>query len=305
MENINRTAVAYLGMTVMTIIVGLSFIFVKVGLKRADAYDLLAHRFSAAFIVVVALHLCGVVRYKPKSLQEWRQILLVAVLYPVLFFLFQTFGMEYSSVANAGILMALLPVVTVVGGIIFLKEHSSVKQKTGIAISACGLVYIFMMGEGSDGSFSLQGSILLILSVLVMAAYYVKGKVLMSQYESAELTSAMILIGFVVFNLTAVVRHINNNTLSSFFLPLVDFSFLMSVLYLGILSSVLTSFLSNYALSHISTFQVSVFNNVSPVITIFAGVMLMNDSLSIVQIVGSVAVLAGVVMVIASKSRRV
>lgn len=40
---------AYAGLVVMTLIIGLSFIFVKIGLSYANPYDLLAHRFPQSF----------------------------------------------------------------------------------------------------------------------------------------------------------------------------------------------------------------------------------------------------------------
>ncbi|MGI6320126.1 MAG: EamA family transporter [Bacteroidales bacterium] len=84
----------------------------------------------------------------------------------------------------------------------------------------------------------------------------------------------------------------------SFFEPFMSMSFIVSVLYLGILSSVLTSFLTNYALTYISTSNVSVMNNISPIIAILGGVVILGESLSLVQILGGLTVLIGVSVVI-------
>src|SRR5690554_7184679 len=46
---------AYFGLVLATLIIGLSFIFVKIGLRYARAMDLLAHRFTAAAISIVLL----------------------------------------------------------------------------------------------------------------------------------------------------------------------------------------------------------------------------------------------------------
>ncbi len=301
MKRYNSSFSAYAGLSLMTFIVGFSFIFVKIGLRSCNIYDFLAHRFTVAFVVVVILYIAGYFKITKKTPRQWLTIVAVSGLYPVLFFLFQTLGMQYSSVANAGIIMALLPIVTVIGGTLFLKETTTLYQKTGIAISAVSLVFIFVMGEEGGVTFSLRGSLFLIASVVVMAAYYLKGKVLMRQFNYLELTSIMITVGFLFFNFVSLIRHGLSGTYNGFLQPFVDVEFLLSVLYLGILSSVLTSFLSNFALAHISTFQVSVFNNVSPLITIFAGVIVMNDSLTAIQLAGSFAVLAGVVLVLYSK----
>ncbi|HPI71355.1 MAG TPA: EamA family transporter, partial [Tenuifilaceae bacterium] len=61
-------------------------------------------------------------------------------------------------------------------------------------------------------------------------------------------------------------------------------SFVYSVLYLGVLSSVVSSFLSNYALKYISTANVSIFNNISPLISIVGGVVFLRETLYLAQI---------------------
>lgn len=48
MKQLKREVVAYAGLTLMTVIIGFSFIFVKIALRHASPIDLLAHRFTAA-----------------------------------------------------------------------------------------------------------------------------------------------------------------------------------------------------------------------------------------------------------------
>lgn len=303
MKPSNNTLFAYSGLILMTIIVGLSFIFVKIGLQHADSYEFLAHRFTIAFVVIFLMRITGLVKHEKKSKKEWIEIVIVSMLYPLAFFLFQTIGMQYSTVSHAGIIMAILPVATVIAAAIFLKERTSTIQKIGILLSASALVFIFLMNSNTDSGFNVRGSIFLILSVLVMVGYYMKGKVLMQKHNSMDLTSVMITIGFIVFNSINIIRQLNSGTISEYFTAFTNMSFLISIVYLGVLSSVLTSFLSNYALSHVNTYQVSIFNNLSPLITIFAGVLFMHDTLSAVQITGATIVIVGVVMVLVSKSR--
>jgi len=295
---------AYIGLGVMTLIVGLSFIFVKIGLESSNTWDLLAHRFSAAFVAIAVLKLSGVIKTQRKSLRDWMPILGVSLLYPILCFAFQTLGLEHSTASYAGIIYALIPVFTLIGGSIFLKEKTSGLQKVGIAISVLGLIYISLRNTSGEQGQSPWGGILLLLSVLSFVAYYMAGKKIMQRHSSLGLTSAMITFGFIIFNLIAIVRHASNGSLAIFFEPMGKISFVYSVLYLGVLSSVVSSFLSNYALKYISTANVSIFNNISPLISIVGGVVFLRETLYLAQIIGAILVLLGVVMVLGFKPKK-
>ena len=293
----NNTFKAYTGLFLMILIVGFSFLFVKMGLAVANSYDHLAHRFNAAFLFVLVLWGSGVIKMKKIENKEWLKIIGVSLFYPVLCFGFQTVGLEYATTSQAGIIFALVPVLTLLGGALFLKEKTSIKQKIGIIVSVAGVIYLFT-GNSQAESGNLKGTALLLLSVTAMVVYYMIGKKLLQRHDSMLLTAIMIVVGFVIFNGLSLGRHLYYGTIAEYVSPLLHSRFLISIIYLGVLSSVLTSFFSNYALVHISTTQISVFNNLIPIVTILAGVFLLNESLSIRQIVGGIAVLLGVVLVV-------
>lgn len=94
-------------------------------------------------------------------------------------------------------------------------------------------------------------------------------------------------IGFISFNLIAIIEHINKGTVNVYFKPFTNGTFLISILYLGLFSSLLTAFLLNYSLSYIEAAKVSVFSNLSTLITIIAGVLYysyMNKSHTIISL---------------------
>lgn len=68
-----------------------------------------------------------------------------------------------------------------------------------------------------------------------------------------------------------------------------------AILYLGILSSLGTSYLSNYALSKIDASRMSVFSNFAKLITILAGVIFLKEEFHLYHITGSIIIIIGVV----------
>ena len=90
-----------------TIITGLSFLFGKIALESSNPLDILAYRYAVAFLGVIIFFI-----FKPVKLNYTKEnifkILPLTILYPLLFFSFQTFGLQYTSSSEAGIFLACL-----------------------------------------------------------------------------------------------------------------------------------------------------------------------------------------------------
>ncbi len=287
---------AYIGLIIVTSIVGLSFIFVKVGLEYANPIDLLAHRFTVGAITVGFLWLLGLLKFSPISWAKTKSLLLLSLFFPLLFFAFQAFGMEYSSASEAGIIFSAVPIVTLIVAGIFLKEKTNALQKAGIALTILGIAYIMYRTGNISNNTSFKGVVLLFLSVLSVVTYYALGKKMSLKISVLEITVWMTILSFIVFNAWGILNHLQNDSLSDFFEPLVHQEFIWTVLYLGVLSSVLTSFLTNYALSKIPASQIAVFNNLSPIIAIIGGVLILDETLHSYHIIGGVLVIAGIAL---------
>ena len=303
-KRIQRTPKAYLGLILMTCIVGFSFIFLKIGLRYTGAMDLMAHRFTAAILSLVIMWLFGLIKIPRLSLKKAKPLLILSVFYPLLFFSLQTFGMKYSTASEAGIIFAIVPVITLLAARIFLKEKTTILQKTGIALSIAGVLFIIYKTGILPGGTSIIGVLLLLLSVFSVVVYYVLGKKTSVHFSAMEITVWMTTLAFLVFNGWSVATHIHDHTLSQFFNPLAQPEFLWTVLYLGVLSSMLTAFLTNYALTQIPASQIAVFNNLSPVIAIAGGVLILGETLFAYHIIGGLLVLAGVAMTVFFKHNK-
>ncbi|MDD2635696.1 MAG: DMT family transporter [Bacteroidales bacterium] len=299
-----KQRLAYIGLILVTIIIGLSFIFVKIGLRYAGAMDLLAHRFTAAVVSLAVLWFLGLIKLPSFSVKKTKPLLLLSLFYPLMFFALQTFGLQYSTASEAGIVFATTPIITLIAASVFLKEKTKLLQKIGIILSIVGILYIIYCTEGASGNASMLGIVLLLLSVFSLVAYYVLGKVVSANFSAMEITVWMTILAFIVFNSFSVFNHVNNNTLGQFFTPFIHLEFLWSVLYLGVLSSMLTAFLTNFALTQIPASQIAVFNNLSPMVSIAGGILILNETLFIYHIIGGLLVLAGVVMTVFLKKTK-
>ncbi|MES9759408.1 DMT family transporter, partial [Priestia megaterium] len=161
---------AYIAALTYAIIIGLSFMFVKVALTIATPFDALAHRFTIAFIGVTTLKVLTKKLLKVTK-KDIGIIALLAILYPTLFFAFQVFGLVNVSSSEAGIIQATIPIFTLIFASIFLKETSTSGQKIAIIFSVVGVIYIMYMNDIENKNTSLLGSGLILISALVSSLY--------------------------------------------------------------------------------------------------------------------------------------
>lgn len=275
-------------------IIGLSFLFVKLTLTVTEPVHVLAHRFTISFLIASIPIMMGWFKLQI-TLKDLLRLLPLSMFYPTLFFIFQTFGLSYTSSSEAGIIQATVPVFTALFAAFFLKEASTRIQKLSLLLSVSGVIFIFIM-DGSDfHSAGFAGNLLILLSALAFAGYAVLARKYTKEYSVLDLTYIMTVISFVCFNMMSFLTHTIDGTLISHFEPFFSPIFVISILYLGGLSSLVSSLLSNYTLSKLEASKMSVFTNLSTLITILAGVMFLEETLHYYHIIGAILIILGIV----------
>ena len=151
------------------------------------------------------------------------------------------------------------------------------------------------MNDIENKNTSLLGSGLILISALVSSLYNVCARNLTQRYSLFTITYIMTLFGFITFNGLALTNHLINNTIHQFMEPFVHLDFVIAIAYLGLLSSLVTSYLSNYALSKIEASKMSVFSNFATLITILAGVIFLKEQFHLYHLVGAIIIIAGVI----------
>lgn len=294
MNNRKGLKLAYLLAVLNAGIIGFSFLFAKISLEYAHPLDTLTYRFAAAFIVLTIPVALGFLKlsYRGKSVGA---LLLLATAYPLGFFTLQTFGLLHTSSAEGGIIYAFTPIVTMVFASLFLKETMNVLQKLSIFLSVSGVIFIFIMkGSTMDWS-NLTGITLLFLTCVAFAGYSVIARSLSKQFSPVEIAYFMLGIGFATFLIVSLVNHASAGTFQDFVSPLANSKFIVAILYLGLVSSLVTALTATYVLSKIAASQMSVFSNLSTIVSIAAGALFLGEKVTIYHLIGSVMILAGVI----------
>jgi len=129
------TAAGLLGYSIF----GFSFLFSKLALELASPFVLLSARFLAAFLVMNLLLLTKKVRLSLRG-KPVGSLLLLGLVQPVLYFIFETYGIAMTSASFSGVMIGLVPVMGLIFGVVFLKETCSKFQILCTLLSVVGVV---------------------------------------------------------------------------------------------------------------------------------------------------------------------
>lgn len=292
MSNKRSTLPIFAGITASSIF-GLSFMFSSVALKIVDTFTLLSFRFLLAFSVMSILILSKLIKvdYKGKDLKT---LFLLGLMQPIIYFIFETYGIKNSSSSIAGVVIALIPITVAVCSAYFLKEKPTVLQWVFIFTSVVGVIFIIVMGSSSSGSVNLIGIICLLMAVLSATVFNLLSRKLSKVFTPLELTYFMMGLGAVTFTVISLVEHIMKGNLDEFFTPLTNSSFIIPLLYLGILSSIVAFLFINYSLSKLEASKSAILGNFSTIVSIIAGVAFLKEDFRFFHIIGSILILVGV-----------
>ncbi|MEH7374512.1 DMT family transporter [Neobacillus drentensis] len=271
---------------------GFSYLFTKNITNSVSPLTLLSWRFIIAFIILnicVLLHIIKV-NFKNKSIIS---LISVAIFQPVLYIIGETFGIKLTSASESGTILACIPIVTLLFSALLLKEPPTKLQVIGVGITAIGIITIVVV-KGIEATFNPIGYTMLMLAVVSYSLYSVFAQKA-EEFTSAEKTYAMMAFGTVVFTIIGLTENVISGTLKDFiFLPFTNGEFLIAALFLGIGGSVITFFLCNIAIASIGTNRAASFVGISTIVSVIAGVIILNEEFSIVQICGTALVIGGV-----------
>ena len=284
-----KTAVlAVLAAFFSNFIFGFSFMFSDMGLKVASPSVLLALRFLFAFLILNLLVIFKVVKINFKG-KKVLKVLLMGIMQPVIYFYCESYGIKFSSPTFAAIMIALVPIGAMIYSALFMKEPPTLLQAIFAVISVSGVILISGGGEGATA----LGAVLLLGAILSAVMFNAISRQSANEFSPFERTYVMFFLASIAFTAVAVVENIND--LSLIYKPLLSGDFLISILYLGVLSSVIAFFLINYANTHLPISRTTVFSNVITVVSIFAGIVILKDTaLNLPNIVYSIMIIAGV-----------
>ncbi len=270
---------------------GLSFIFIKLVVDEIPLFSMLAWRNVIALIAMTICAAVGILDIHLKG-KDLKLLLLLSLFQPILYYIFEALGVKMTTASESGIIIACIPIMTMIFSIIFLKDKPTRLQALFMVLTVAGAVIVAGIG-GLQTSSNLLGYFILILAVCSDSAYSITSQKL-KDFTSAEKTYAMCVSGTIVFTICAFIQNGTQGTIKEFVtLPFSDTGFLICVLYLAIGCNIIAFLCSNYAISIIGATRRSAFAAVSTVITVVAGVLYLHEPFTWLQALATAMILIG------------
>ncbi|MBR3929094.1 MAG: DMT family transporter [Clostridia bacterium] len=279
-------------------IFGFSFMFSRIALSVSTPFVMLAWRFLIAFALI---HVLSMVSAKRKisgwlrfrmSVRDCINLIPFGLIQPVAYFLCESYGISLTNATVSGIIIALCPIIALALGFVFMREKPSVKQILFSILSISGVI-VMTLQQNSDGDIRFLGVVLLVGAVSFGASYNILTRKLSGRYSALERTYVMMMVAAFSFAMLAIFE--NRNGLSEIFAPVASGKFVFAIVYLSLFSSILAFLMINYASTVLTVSKTTAFCNLTTVLSVFAGVVFLGETITPVSFIAAAVIILGVV----------
>lgn len=262
-----------------------NFVVSKSLVEHASPITLTTLRWMIAVVCLVPL-----VWWKEKRILPPRKALLPLFLMGltgvVLFNLLQFLALEQSTATNVGLLSTLNMISIAVCSFIFLKEKINLLQSVSMMVSLFGVILLLSKGE-IDYLLSWDfntGDLWMIAAVCIWGIYTICTKWAMTKTTALISTLYSAIFGLIILLPLSVPNFSVSN---------INSSFLVTMLYTGVISTVVCMLLWNICVQKLGSTTSGVFLNFNPIFTAILAFLFLGEQITIIQGISSAIVITG------------
>lgn len=270
-----------------------SFVVTKIAYATFPPLTLGACRFLVALIALAALAALHKGFVRP-SRKDAVRLSLSGLLGITMYMAMENIGVKMTSASNAAMIIASYPAITLLLERIVYKTAISAIKWLGIGMAIAGVYIVTTSGPASEVENVFWGNIILIATGVVWAAYNFVTRSVVSKYPAKTVSFYQTFAGTVAFLPLALLETREWMLLTA--------TTLASLLYLGLFCSVAAYLLYNHSLRRLSAGTAVTLMNFVPVFGVALSVLVLDERLHAMQVVGGIIVIAGVFISIKGKA---
>jgi drug/metabolite transporter (DMT)-like permease len=262
---------------------------------KVDAVSLLAVRmlFSLPFYLVIGFYKTNQQQNVKLTAKQWWFLLLLGLTGYYISSFLDFVGLQYISAGLERLILFLYPTITVLITTIFFKQKISTIQKLALALTYLGIAIAFygeIKIDGSNPNFYL-GSGLIFLCAITYGFFVAGSGQLIPQIGATKFTAYAMTVACVAvllhyfFNGNFIILQSRNDT------------FWLYGILLAVVATVIPTFLISAGLKKMGSNNVAIISSVGPVSTIIQAHFILGEQIFTTQIIGTILVIAGVVMI--------
>jgi len=265
---------------------GLSFIFSKAALSEGMPVMTLAfirYLLTAAMMLPMCLKKEGSVR-----LGKWAPLAFATTLLGItVYFFFEYSGLQRTTASAASLILALVPMLTLLWRVVFLRERISSIRWLAVFLSLVG-AYFVIVTDGGEGGGTLVGNLLMVCACLCWTGYILATPRLMESNSSLRVSTWQAIAAVITLAPFALVEH-------EAWVP-VSLTAWLCIFALAAICSALCYVLYNEAIKTVDTLSVSLTINLNPVAACIGGALLLGEMLSGMQLFGGILIVLSMIV---------
>jgi drug/metabolite transporter (DMT)-like permease len=266
---------------------GTGFYFGKIALSEMPVAMMVLFRFAFACVGLLPFMFFDRPRF---GRNEWGWVIAASVLGVPVQYLVQFKGLSLTTVSHASLMVATLPMLLAIGAMLFSGERLHGGGWLALTASTFGAGLIALSSNRASGTAhaSIQGDLLVVLSMFAAIAWILISKRLMRRHSAVMVTAFVYWIGMLL--LAAVVG-------TTFGVPTLHYStrVWIAVAEQGLLATASTTLLWNWGLKRVPASQAGIFVNLEPLVGAILGVSFLHEVLGRMALAGGALIIAGAV----------
>lgn len=275
-------------MVFVNVMWGLSFIASKHAMNAGFTPMMLAlFRYIVASACLVPITLITEKRLRLRR-QDIIPMLLSGLTGITFYYFFEYHGIERTSTVNASLILAAIPILTMLAEAVVYRTRLRPAQIVGSVISMVGVGMILFSGS-NEGQASIVGDLLIMGASVVWVLYIFISRRLRGQYTSLGMNSWQALTALVTLLPLAVAEECN--------LAAIPWDGWAAMAVLAVICSAWCYYLYGNALYEMSPLASAIFINLIPLTTMVGGVVLLGEKLTWLTVVGGAMVIGSIFLV--------
>ncbi len=270
-----------------TIIWGSSFVLIKEGLGHTGPLTLAGLRYFLGFLLLLPLLICRRRTGASPSPRLWVRLFLIGFSAYVVGNGALFWGQQYLPATTGSFLMSLIPLLILFLGVPWLREVPTRWQVVGVLVSLAGSWLFFSSGLSAGEPVALG---VVAVGLLGFAVFGILGRKVARDQQVDTLVLTAVPLGFGGGLLLLVALPWEG-------VPSFSAAGWGIVLWLAVVNTALAYLLYNHSLQVLTALEMNTLLNLSPLVTATLAWFMLDESLTLVQIVGVVTVIVGVAVV--------
>lgn len=274
----------------LTVTASFTPIFARITVEEISPLSLGFLRFGFASLLFLITVLATRTRLRFENKDYIKLILLGALGIPVNQFCFLK-GISMSYASHSGVIFSLNPIFAYIAAVAQGHEKFYRSKILAILLTVIGIFFVFYEAVTKEvGGNLAAGDLLLVLAVMSFSLYIAFGKKFTDKYGALKVTAFVFIAGSIL-DIPVFLIDMKNLNLTK-----VTASGITGFLYLSVIMSYAAYFLWYYTLKKIKISMLTTITNLAPILTVLASVVLLNEEISVLFVLGACITVIGVLV---------